>query len=34
MTEREIFSLIFLAGFSTAQKVTNVSGRGVDPAVV
>ena len=29
MTEREIFNLIFLPGFSTAEKVTNVSGRGV-----
>ncbi|MGA8144685.1 MAG: chemotaxis protein CheA, partial [Candidatus Acidiferrales bacterium] len=28
MAEREIFNLIFLAGFSTAQTVTNGSGRG------
>jgi len=34
MTEREIFNLIFLPGFSTAQKVTNVSGRGVGMDVV
>jgi len=34
MTEREIFNLIFLAGFSTAEKVTNVSGRGVGMDVV
>ena len=34
MTEREIFNLIFLPGFSTAEKVTNVSGRGVGMDVV
>ena len=34
MADREIFSLIFLAGFSTAQKGTNVSGRGVGMDVV
>ncbi|HTP43611.1 MAG TPA: chemotaxis protein CheW [Candidatus Acidoferrum sp.] len=34
MAEREIFNLIFLPGFSTAQKVTNVSGRGVGMDVV
>ena len=34
MTEREIRSLIFLPGFSTADKVTNVSGRGVGMDVV
>jgi chemotaxis protein histidine kinase CheA len=34
MPEREIFNLIFLPGFSTAQKVTNVSGRGVGMDVV
>ena len=34
MTEREITNLIFLAGFSTAEKVTNVSGRGVGLDVV
>jgi two-component system chemotaxis sensor kinase CheA len=34
MTEREIFNLIFLPGFSTAQKITSVSGRGVGMDVV
>jgi len=34
MTEREIFNMIFLPGFSTAEKVTNVSGRGVGMDVV
>ena len=34
LTEREIFNLIFLPGFSTAEKVTNVSGRGVGMDVV
>src|SRR5208282_396541 len=34
MTEREIFNLIFLPGFSTAEKVTTVSGRGVGMDVV
>jgi two-component system chemotaxis sensor kinase CheA len=34
MPEREIFGLIFLPGFSTAEKVTNVSGRGVGMDVV
>src|SRR5260370_15322674 len=34
MTEREIFNLIFLPGVSTAEKVTNVSGRGVGMDVV
>ncbi len=34
MSEREIASLIFLPGFSTAEKVTNVSGRGVGMDVV
>jgi two-component system chemotaxis sensor kinase CheA len=34
MTEQEIFNLIFLPGFSTAAKVTNVSGRGVGMDVV
>jgi len=34
MTEREIFNLIFLPGFSTAEKVSNVSGRGVGMDVV
>ncbi|MEQ8569158.1 MAG: chemotaxis protein CheA [Deltaproteobacteria bacterium] len=31
---REILSLIFLPGFSTAEKVTNISGRGVGMDVV
>ncbi len=34
MGERDIFNLIFLPGFSTAEKVTNVSGRGVGMDVV
>jgi len=34
ITEREIYNLIFLPGFSTAEKVTNVSGRGVGMDVV
>jgi two-component system chemotaxis sensor kinase CheA len=34
MGEREILNLIFMAGFSTAEKVTNVSGRGVGMDVV
>src|SRR5580698_2508768 len=34
LPEREIFNLIFLPGFSTAEKVTNVSGRGVGMDVV
>ena len=34
MSEREFQNLIFLPGFSTAQKVTNVSGRGVGMDVV
>lgn len=34
MTEREITNLIFLPGFSTAETVTNVSGRGVGMDVV
>jgi two-component system chemotaxis sensor kinase CheA len=34
MTPREIVNLIFLAGFSTAAAVTNVSGRGVGMDVV
>src|SRR5262249_17555278 len=34
MTDREITGLIFLPGFSTAEKVTNVSGRGVGMDVV
>ncbi|MBT4286199.1 MAG: chemotaxis protein CheA [Deltaproteobacteria bacterium] len=34
MTDNEIFQLIFMPGFSTAEKVTNVSGRGVGMDVV
>jgi two-component system, chemotaxis family, sensor kinase CheA len=34
MPERDMFNLIFLPGFSTAEKVTNVSGRGVGMDVV
>ena len=34
LSDREIFQLIFLPGFSTAEKVTNVSGRGVGMDVV
>jgi two-component system, chemotaxis family, sensor kinase CheA len=34
MGEREVVNLIFLPGFSTAEKVTNVSGRGVGMDVV
>jgi two-component system chemotaxis sensor kinase CheA len=34
MDRREILNLVFKAGFSTAEKVTNVSGRGVGMDVV
>ena len=34
MSRREAFDLIFMPGFSTATKVTNVSGRGVGMDVV
>ncbi|HLN26730.1 MAG TPA: chemotaxis protein CheA [Gemmataceae bacterium] len=34
MTDREATHLLFLPGFSTAEKVTNVSGRGVGMDVV
>ncbi len=34
MSERELLSLIFQPGFSTAQQVTNISGRGVGMDVV
>jgi two-component system, chemotaxis family, sensor kinase CheA len=34
MSERELLQLIFLPGFSTAEAVTNVSGRGVGMDVV
>jgi two-component system chemotaxis sensor kinase CheA len=34
LTEREIYALLFQPGFSTAQQVTDVSGRGVGMDVV
>lgn len=34
LSDNQIFSLIFLPGFSTAEKVTNISGRGVGMDVV
>ena len=34
LSEAEIFNLIFLPGFSTAEKITDVSGRGVGMDVV
>jgi two-component system chemotaxis sensor kinase CheA len=34
MNDREALNLIFLPGFSTAEKITNVSGRGVGMDVV
>ncbi len=34
MSDRELVNLVFAAGFSTAAKVTNVSGRGVGMDVV
>lgn len=34
MSDREVNHLIFLPGFSTAEKVTNISGRGVGMDVV
>jgi two-component system chemotaxis sensor kinase CheA len=34
MTDKEIYNLLFLPGFSTAKKVTEVSGRGVGMDVV
>ncbi|MGP1579890.1 MAG: hybrid sensor histidine kinase/response regulator [Wolinella sp.] len=34
MTDKEAFSIIFKAGFSTAKAITNVSGRGVGMDVV
>ncbi|GGP27173.1 chemotaxis protein CheA [Silvimonas amylolytica] len=34
LSEREVFRLIFEAGFSTAEQVTNLSGRGVGMDVV
>jgi two-component system chemotaxis sensor kinase CheA len=34
MQDRDIFNLVFLPGFSTAEKISNVSGRGVGLDVV
>lgn len=34
MSERDVLGLIFLPGFSTAEQITNVSGRGVGMDVV
>lgn len=34
MSDREVFNLIFAPGFSTAKKITDVSGRGVGMDVV
>jgi len=34
MTDQEVFNLIFEAGFSTAEQITDVSGRGVGMDVV
>ena len=34
LSEAEIYNLVFLPGFSTAEKITNVSGRGVGMDVV
>ena len=34
LTDSEIFKLIFLPGFSTAEKITDISGRGVGMDVV
>lgn len=34
MSEKELLSLVFLPGFSTAEKVTDISGRGVGMDVV
>jgi two-component system chemotaxis sensor kinase CheA len=34
LSDREVFALLFLPGFSTADQVTNVSGRGVGMDVV
>ena len=34
ISDRDVFNMIFLPGFSTAEKVTNVSGRGVGMDVV
>lgn len=34
MSDRELVNLIFMPGFSTAEKITNISGRGVGMDVV
>ena len=34
MSDREVFNLVFAPGFSTAEKVTDISGRGVGMDVV
>ena len=34
MSEQEIFNIVFLAGFSTGDEVTNISGRGVGMDIV
>jgi two-component system chemotaxis sensor kinase CheA len=34
LSDKDIFNLIFLPGFSTAQQITNISGRGVGMDVV
>lgn len=34
MSDKDIFNLLFLPGFSTAKKVSNISGRGVGTDVV
>ena len=34
LSDKDIYNMIFLPGFSTAEKVTNVSGRGVGMDVV
>ena len=34
MSDQDVFSLIFLAGFSTAKQITEISGRGVGMDVV
>ena len=34
LTDQEAINLIFAAGFSTAQRVTDVSGRGVGMDIV
>ena len=34
LSEREVFNLVFEPGFSTAKKITDVSGRGVGMDVV